>query len=156
MDGNPKSGDRQRAAPGRVRGKGRLRLVADSDKDEAADSSPFDDLEELRRHELPPVATRRARSPETFARIPHGHAYKLAPAGLTGSAWMVLIVLDHLILKGRGKNPARLTHRSLRAAGLSRFAAKRALRQLERAGVVVVEQRPGRAPLVRHLWFPAG
>jgi hypothetical protein len=130
-----------------------LRLVTDNGP--ATDSSPFDDLDALRA-EMPPVATRRARATETFARIPHGHAYKLAAAGLTGSAWMVLIVLDHLILKGRGKNPVRLTHRALRAAGLSRFAVKRALRQLERAGVVAVEQRPGQAPLVRHLWFPAG
>jgi hypothetical protein len=132
-----------------------LRLVTDNSP--AADSSPFDDLDALRAEtEMPSVATRRLRSTETFARIPHGHAYKLAFAGLTGSAWMVLIVLDHLILKGRGKNPVRLTHRALKAAGLSRFAVKRALRQLERAGVIAVEQRPGQAPLVRHLWFPAG
>jgi hypothetical protein len=56
---------------------------------------------------------------------------------------------------GRGKNPVRLTHRCLRAAQLSRFAAKRALRALEKAGVISVEHRRGRAPLVTHLWFPA-
>jgi hypothetical protein len=67
-----------------------------------------------------------------------------------------LIVLDWLILMSRGQNPIKLTHRSLEAAGLSRFAAKRALQRLEAADVISLEQRPGQAPLVRHKWFPAG
>jgi hypothetical protein len=88
-----------------------------------------------------------------FTRIPHDRARRLYR--LSGSAWALLIELDRLVFEGRGKNPVRLTHRCLKAAQLSRFAAKRALRALEKAGVISVEHRRGRAPLVTHLWFPA-
>jgi hypothetical protein len=89
----------------------------------------------------------------TFARIPHDRARRLYR--LSGSAWALLIELDRLIFDGRGKNPVKLTHRCLEAAELSRFAAKRALRVLEKAGVISVEHKRGRAPLVTHLWFAA-
>jgi hypothetical protein len=135
-----------------VKGKGRLRLVTGNDE---AAPSPFDDLDALLQV-MPPVATRRERSTVTFARVPHAAGFELARRKLSGSAWAVLVVLDRLILMGRGRNPVRLTHRSLETIGLSRFTVGRALAQLERAGVLEVEQRPGRAPIVRHLWFPAG
>jgi hypothetical protein len=67
-----------------------------------------------------------------------------------------LIALDRLILMGRGQNPVRLTYRAREAIGLSRFKTKRALRQLVDAGVISVEQRPGRVPLVTHKWYPTG
>jgi len=97
---------------------------------------------------------RRQRSSETFARIPHDRGFELNRRNLSGAAWALLIVLDRLIFEGHGKNPVKLTHRWLKAAGLSRFAAMRALRLLESAGVVSVERRRGRAPLVAHRWFP--
>jgi hypothetical protein len=117
-----------------------LRLVTDDDPG----PSVFDNLDALRR-ELPPVATRRARSVETFSRVPHLRGYELARQKLSGSAWAVLIVLDRLILMGRGRNPVRLTRRSLEAIGRSRFTVMRALQRLVAAGVVSVEQRPGQA-----------
>jgi hypothetical protein len=130
--------------------KRKLRLVSNS---HPGPESVFDDLETLR--QLAPVSTRRQRSTETFARIPHDRGYELARRHLSASAWALLIVLDRLIFEGRGRNPVRLTHQSLKGVGLCRSAARRALRQLVSAGVVCVEQRPGQAPIVRHTWFPA-
>jgi hypothetical protein len=136
--------------------RGRLRLVSEHDP-----ANIFDDLGALRKAQAAQTAPaelafwgrRRQRIDETFARIPHDRARRLYR--LSGSAWALLIELDRLVFEGRGKNPVRLTHRYLKAAQLSRFAAKRALRALEKAGVISVEHRRGRAPLVTHLWFPA-
>jgi hypothetical protein len=66
----------------------------------------------------------------------------------------VLIVLDRLIFMGRGQNPVRFTYRAREAIGLSRYRTLRALEQLVDAGVISIEQRPGRVPLVTHKWFP--
>ena len=147
MDRNSKPGDRRRPAPDRV--KPALRLVR---ADEAA-GSPFDDLDALRQA-LPPVATRRERSSETFARIPHARGLELGRRKLSGAAWGVLIVLDRLILMGHGQNPVRFTYRAREAIGLSRYRTLRALEQLVDAGVISIEQRPDRVPLVTHKWFP--
>jgi hypothetical protein len=134
--------------------RGRLRLVSSQDP-----TSVFDDLDALRRAQPAPAGPafqrqRRQRIGETFARIPHDRARRLYH--LSGSAWALLIELDRLIFEARGKNPARLTHRCLKAAGISRWAAKRALRSLEKAGVIYVNHKRGRGALVTHLWFPTG
>jgi hypothetical protein len=114
MDRNPQpvTGDALRRAGSR------LRLVTDDDRG----SSVFDDLDTLRQ-ELPPVLTRRARSVETFARIPHARGYELARRKLSGAAWALLIELDRLILMVRSQNPVRLTYRAREAIGLSRHPA---------------------------------
>ena len=90
-----------------------------------------------------------------FARIPHARAVELARYQVSGSAWFILVELDRMILKGRGRNPVQLTNSNLRAAGISRNAKRRALRQLVEAGVIrIVENRFGKAPLIVHLWYP--
>jgi hypothetical protein len=133
----------------------KLRLVSSHDP-----ASIFDDLRALRQAskagtaaEAPFKGQRRQRSSETFARIPHDRGLALRHHNLTGAAWLLLILLDRLIFEGRGKNPVKLTNHCLRAAGIHRNTKTRALRELVRAGVISVEQRPGRAPLVTHLWF---
>jgi hypothetical protein len=126
---------------------GKLRLVSSS-----GPANVFDDVEALR--QLAPVSTKRARSAEFFARIPHDRGYALGRQKLGGAAWALLIVLDRLIFEGRGQNPVKLIYRSREAVGLSRFKTDRALEQLEAAGVISIERRPGQAPLVRHNWFP--
>jgi hypothetical protein len=112
----------------------------------------FDDLRALR--QLTPASTRRARSTETFARIPYGRARALVPHDLTGSAWQLLIELDRLILEGHGRNPVKLTNQSQKAIGLTRGKRERALCLLKDAGVITVERRPGQALLVTHKWYP--
>jgi hypothetical protein len=95
---------------------------------------------------------RRLRLDEYFARIPYDRARALGRRNLTGTAWWLLIEIDRSIFEGRGKNPVRLTNR--RTLGFSRFAWARALRQLVAAGVISVEQHPGRMPLVTSHWHP--
>ena len=130
----------------------RLRLVDSPDP-----ASVFDDLDALRRIQTAPATPafqgqRRQRSVETFARIPHDRARRLYH--LSGSAWALLIELDRLILEARGRNPVRLTTKTLKASGLSEKIKRSGVDELEAAGVLTVERQRGRSPLVTHLWFP--
>ena len=128
----------------------KLRLVGSTDPTDV-----FDDLTALRQEQRTPGSQRRQRLTETFARIPHARAVELARHRVSGPAWFILVELDRLILKGRGRNPVRMSNRNLRAAGIPRNTKTRALHQLAKAGVVrIIESRPGRAPLLAHLWYP--
>ena len=110
----------------------------------------FADLDQLR-DDLRTPGQRRARSKETFARIPHDKALTLK---ISGTAWKVLIELDRIILKGRGQNPVRFWSPRLKKAGVKFDQRARALRQLERAGVILVHRKSrGLSPWVFHLWY---
>jgi hypothetical protein len=112
----------------------------------------FDDLDKLRADLGAPL--RRERLPETFARIPHDRALDLYRHKISGAAWLVLIEIDWLIFKQRGKNPVRFWSPRLRAAGLVTRTRMRALRQLEAAGVIKIERKgKGLSPWVTHLWY---
>ena len=126
----------------------RLRLIGSPDP-----ADIFNDLTALRQEQRTPGPERRQRTTETFARFPHDRALALY-RHIGGPAWAVLIELDRLILKGRGRNPVKLSSARMNAAGLNRHSRLRALRQLEAAGVVRVERHGrGRSPWVLHLWF---
>ena len=119
-------------------------------------ASIFDDLGALRRAQS--TATRPAiqgqRRPhlaETFARIPHDRARQLY--GLSGAAWALLIELDRLIFESHGRNPVRLTSKVLKASGLTEKRKRYGLGELEDAGVIAVERKRGRSPLITHLWY---
>jgi hypothetical protein len=112
----------------------------------------FDDLDALR-EAMPAVATKRARTAETFARIPHERAQALW-SHISSPGWMILIEIDRLILKGRGRNPVRLTNHRLRELGIGRMTKRRQLRCLEVAGVIKVQSRARAWTLIAHLWFP--
>jgi hypothetical protein len=134
----------------------RLRLVSPHDP-----ANVFDDLDALRRAQTAPAASaeptfpkqRRQRSIETFARFPHERALTLH--AINGAGWRILVELDWLILKGRGRNPVRLTNHRLRGLGISRWNKLRQLRRLEAAGVVRVQTEGRKWTVVTHLWFPA-
>jgi hypothetical protein len=114
----------------------------------------FDDLGKLR-SDLAAPPLRRPRAVETFARIPHDKGLALCRHRLGFAAWAVLIELDRLILKHRGRNPVRLESSRLRGAGINYQTRARALRQLAGVGVLQVERRGlGLAPWVTHLWYP--
>jgi hypothetical protein len=102
---------------------------------------------------MPPVATKRARTTETFARFPHERALAL-PASISNAGWKILIEIDRLILTERGRNPVRLTNHRLRKFGIERDTKLYQLRQLEAAGVVKVETEERKGTLVTHLWYP--
>src|SRR5262245_46665991 len=111
----------------------------------------YDDLAALR-EAMPAVATKRARSTETFARIPHDRAAAMRDIG--GIGWLIVIEIDRLILKGRGRNPVRLTSHRLRELGISRESKRYYLRQLEAAGVIKVQSEARKWTVVTLLWFP--
>jgi hypothetical protein len=116
-----------------------------------ADSTAvFDDLDTLR--QVAPTL-KRTRTTETFARIPHERAFALPR--LPHAGWIILIELDRLILKGRGRNPVRLTNHRLRELGIDRRNKRRYLRQLETAGIVRVLTEARKWTMVTLLWFPS-
>ena len=134
-----------------AKNRGRLQLVSSHDPGRI-----FDDLAALRRAQGAPTkpaiqGQRRPRLAETFARIPHDRARRLYR--LSGAAWALLIELDRLIFEGRGCNPVRLTTKSLKDSGLSEKRKRHGLEELEDAGVIAVERKQGRSPLITHLWF---
>jgi hypothetical protein len=111
----------------------------------------FNDIDKLRADLAAPA--RRPRAVETFARIPHDRGLALCRHRLNWAAWAVLIELDRLLLKAGGKNPVRLWSSRLRTMGVSKQTRARALRELQAAGVVEIEQRgKGLSPWVTHLW----
>jgi hypothetical protein len=122
----------------------------------------FDDLNALRResNELAPPKPglrghyRRGKSVEKFARIPFDRARELGCHNVSATAWRLLIELDRLVFENGGRNPVLLTNHRMKTAGILRDAKWRALRQLKRAGVVSIQQGPGRAPLVTYHWQP--
>jgi hypothetical protein len=89
---------------------------------------------------------------ETFARIPHNKGMRLY--GIDGAAWVVLLELDRLIFKAYGRNPVKLGNESLKDIGMPRNTKWKALRQLQKAGVITVVQQGQEATLVTHHWHP--
>jgi hypothetical protein len=76
----------------------------------------------------------------------------LAMAGQLGDAVLaVLVELNHRRFK-RHQNPVLLANEALAAAGISRWAKNRALKQLEAVGLVKVTWRRARSPLVEILY----
>jgi hypothetical protein len=114
----------------------------------------FEDLGQLRTN-LSAPGQQRKRLTETFARVPHDKALELYRHKLSYQAWAVLFEIDRAILKARGQNPVRLWSGRLRAVGLFQQPRARALRELERAKVVLVKRLGhGRSPWVFHTWYP--
>lgn len=114
----------------------------------------FDDLDQLRDdfkspHKWRPKAT------ELFARIPCDKALALYQHRIGSAAWVVLIEIDRMVIKRRGRNPIRLESSRLRSVGIVGRVRMRALRQLEAAGAIRVAWRgSGLCPWVLHLWYP--
>ena len=86
-----------------------------------------------------------------FIQLPYERA--LAAAGQLGHAPMaVLIEVAYLAFKAHGK-PVPIANKTLRTVDIDHEAKTRALRQLEKAGLVTVVWRgPGRSPLVSLRW----
>ena len=93
------------------------------------------------------VKARRART--KFVMLPYEQT--LTVAGQIGDATLaVLVELAHRRFKTH-RNPVSLPTEGLEAVGISRWAKKRALDRLEKAGSVEVTWRRGRSPLVKIL-----
>jgi hypothetical protein len=62
--------------------------------------------------------------------------------------------LDHIVFRSH-KNPVHFSSSTLRKLGLTAHTRSRALRKLERTGVIKIKQaKRGMAPLVLCLWHP--
>jgi hypothetical protein len=70
--------------------------------------------------------------------------------GATGQTYRVALILLYLDWKDRGV-PIKLANGMLRTDGISRRSKWRALNALEQRGLIAVERRPHRSPIIRLL-----
>jgi len=90
--------------------------------------------------------------PAPYGSIPYVYTNKLQAAGASGTAWALLFHLDRLIYGPARKEPLTLSAETHKAFRLSRHQIKRALRELEQAGLVTVRRCEGRHSIVFPLW----
>jgi hypothetical protein len=103
----------------------------------------------------PERVSRRPPMRELFAQTPARVWLRLWRHRVGDAGWACAMELDHLILASRGKNPIAFYSRRLKEAGLVDHTRTRALRQLEKAGVIkVTPVRKGMSPIVTCLWRP--
>jgi hypothetical protein len=90
---------------------------------------------------------------EQFVQVPMWWIEKLGePPLATGATHQVACYLCHLDRKNRGK-PFKLPNGMLKYDGVSRQLKWRALADLERRKLIVVERRPSRSPII-HVMLP--
>jgi hypothetical protein len=113
------------------------------------DRDPFDGLalaDDQIRERLAVVPRKIAKRRKHFIMVPM--AWREGLDGATGNT--ILVALDLLYLAWRdGKGGSvKLGNGMLRHDGISRQSKWRALNELERRGLIAVERRPNRSPLV--------
>ncbi len=94
-------------------------------------------------HAAAPIKRKKA---EPFVKVPLWWAVEAAKATKTPKA-LVWIELLHLAWKTKGSTFS-LPNGKLKKAGVSRFVKCRVLRELEKAGLITVEWRHGKNPLI--------
>jgi hypothetical protein len=87
-----------------------------------------------------------ARRREHFVMVPWTWVEELS--GATGQTWHLTMHLLYLHWKGKGA-PIKLANGMLKIDGISRASKWRALAELERRGLITVERRPSRSPIIR-------
>lgn len=70
-------------------------------------------------------------------------AHSISPS----AGWVGLILWQQWRLN-RGKQPLKLTGRTLRKFGVSKISARRALKALEKAGLITMQRFKHRSPLI--------
>ena len=80
--------------------------------------------------------------------IPVPMAWRERLDGAAGKTYAVALDLLYLGWKGKGA-PIKLANGMFRIDGVSRQSKWRALNDLERRGLITVERRPNRSPIVR-------
>ena len=116
------------------------------------DSDDLYDLNKLRldpaKLATPYVPAKIRKRREQFVQVPMWWIEKLGEAPLaTGTAHQVACHICHLDWKNHGK-PFKLPNGMLEYDGISRYSKWRALRDLERRGLVVVESRSSKSPII--------
>jgi len=93
-----------------------------------------------------PLKTQKRR--QHFVKVPWTWVERLR--GATGQTYRMALCLLYLHWKGRGE-PVKLANGMLRIDGISRQTKWRVLGDLERRGLIAIERRPQRSPIVRVL-----
>src|SRR5947207_2119070 len=92
----------------------------------------------------------RSRVKARFAMLPYDQT--MAAAGMMKSAALaVMVELAYQVFK-TNKTEVVLSNSALRSVGISYWAKSRALHQLEAAGMVAVDWKARKSPLVTVLW----
>jgi hypothetical protein len=86
-----------------------------------------------------------AKRREHFVRLPFGWIERLA--GASGQTWHLAMHLLYSHWKGAGK-PIKLANGMLQIDGISRATKWRALVKLESRGLIAIERRSGKSPLI--------
>jgi hypothetical protein len=118
------------------------------------DRDPFESLalndEQLREfHQLKAASRKTAKPVEKFIKVPMAWRQKLV--GATGNTILIALDLLYLAWKDGRDGPVKLPNAALRRVGIGRQSKWRALGDLERRGLVAIDRRSGRSPLVRLL-----
>jgi hypothetical protein len=96
--------------------------------------------------ERPAVPRKIQKRREHFVQVPWRWVEKLK--GAASQTWYLAHHLLYLHWKGGGE-PIKLANGMLEFDGISRQSKWRALGDLERRGLIMVERRPKRSPIVR-------
>jgi hypothetical protein len=105
-------------------------------------------LENLRLVQVPRTPHRIAKRQEHFIRVPFDWLEHLK--GASGQTWHLTLHLLYLHWKNRGE-PIKLANGMLQFDGISRASKWRALTELERRGLIKIERRTRKSPLIRVL-----
>jgi hypothetical protein len=89
-----------------------------------------------------------------FFQFPVGVMTRIGKASNGAGVLGVLLALYELWFTRLNYNPVRLTSRSLRKYGVSRYQKRRALRALEKSGQILIDRSHGKNPLVTLKWLP--
>jgi hypothetical protein len=108
---------------------------------------PFN-LENLRLVQVPRTPHRVAKRQQHFIRVPFNWLGHLK--GASGQTWHLTMQLLYLHWKNRGE-PIKLANGMLQFDGISRASKWRALTELERRGLIKIERRTRKSPLIRVL-----
>jgi hypothetical protein len=113
---------------------------------------PFD-LEKFRVHPekwaAAPIPTKIRKRRDQFILVPLWWYEKLAkPVPVNRCTCLVAMYLLYLNWKNDGK-PFKLANGMLRYDGVSRYAKRRALADLEKRKLITVERRPWKSPVIR-------
>jgi hypothetical protein len=95
---------------------------------------------------------RRPPIPTPYGSIPYAYTDKLQDSEAHWTAWALLFHLDRLIYGPSRKEPLTVSAEVCKSCRLTQKQIRRALRQLECAGLVAVCRRGGRHNVVAPLW----
>jgi len=97
--------------------------------------------DQIRAVKPPKIAKRR----EHFIRVPFGWLERLD--GASGKVYALALHLLYLDWKAKG-SPVKLANGMLKIDGISHGSKWRALAELERRGLIAVQRRPRKSPLI--------